>query len=229
MVNRFWKAIWATVIGSTIGALGVWQGGGWRARPTLVASTSAEVAIPAEGAGGGRTTGPAMTAAPAVAANARRRSPGEVWPRLAPAESAVGRFQEWGQRYLAAVPAERRELVAEGLSLAVARRGEFKNLIARDPREALRQAVPLVVRPQLPAEVLAELEERVEGRAQLRVYQSTPLDVNAPEQPPIMRYAELAEGKTYTAYVYGRRSETMLWVPERLCAWSRAGPPTGGE
>ncbi|MEN9635206.1 MAG: hypothetical protein RL077_3610, partial [Verrucomicrobiota bacterium] len=213
MVNRFWKAIWATVICSTIGALWFWQGCGWRARPTLVVSTSAEVAIPAEGAGGVRTTGPAMTAAPAVAANARRRSPGEGWPRLAPAESAVGRFQEWGQRYLAALPAERRELVAEGLALAVARRGEFKALIARDPREALRQAVPLVVRPQLPAEVIAELEERVEGRAQLRVYQSTPLDVNAPTQPPIVRFAELAEGETYTAYVYGRRSETMLWVP----------------
>src|SRR6185503_2952477 len=86
-------------------------------------------------------------------------------------ESAIARFQDWQQRYLAAPRFEREALEAEGLRVAAARRGEFKQLIATDPREALSQAVPMVVRQELPASVLELLEERLNGVAVLRVYQ----------------------------------------------------------
>ena len=103
--------------------------------------------------------------------------------------------------------------MAEGVQLAAARRAEFKALIIAHPREALRQAVPMVVRQQLPAEVVAQLEERVEGRARLHIYQSAPLDPAAPVQPPVMRYAEFQDGTTYEAYVYGRHTESMRGLP----------------
>ena len=140
-------------------------------------------------------------------------SPQTLSPVLAAPDSSLGRFQTWSQRYLASAPALRSKLVEEGVQLAAARRSEFKSLIVANPREALRQAVPVVVRQQLPDAVVALLEERVEGRAALRVYLSTPLDSSAPVQPPTSRVAEFAGGATYAAYVYGRRTQSVFWVP----------------
>ncbi len=160
-----------------------------------------------------RPAAKAARAAVSPVAPAVPRSPAALSPVLAAPGSALGQFQSWTQRYLAASPAERPALVAAGVQLAAARRPAFTALIVGDPREALRQAVPLVARQQLPAEVIAYLEERIEGRAHVRIYQSTPLDPAALGQPPIARYAEFPDGATYEAYVYGRRAESMRWLP----------------
>jgi hypothetical protein len=131
---------------------------------------------------------------------------------LADPNSSIGRFQAWGQRYLAAATSGRGDLVAEGVQLALARRADFRALIVANPREALRQAVPMVVRQELPREVLAQLEERVVGRAQLRTYQSAPLPGESSTQPAVLRMAEFEDGPTYEAHVYGRRETSMLWL-----------------
>jgi M6 family metalloprotease-like protein len=173
-------------------------------------SSSPARALPDPGAA---AAGPHTPAAVAARAAPPPRSPAALSPVLAAPDSALGRFQFWTQRYLAAAPADRAALVPEGVQLATARRPVFKALIVAHPREALRQAVPMVARPQLPAEVVAQLEERIGGRAQLRIYQSTPLDPAALVQPPVARYAEFPDGSTYEAHVYGRRTESMRWLP----------------
>ena len=78
-------------------------------------------------------------------------------------------------------------------------------------REALRQAVPMVARQELPASVVERLEQRVSGLAALSVIQAAPA-VPPQVQIPTQRYATFANGRTYLAFVYGRRTESMGWV-----------------
>ena len=76
------------------------------------------------------------------------------------ARDALTPFREWTRRWLAARTADRRGvLMAEGVALAKARRAEFLRLIEDEPERALAEAVPLLVRQELPAEVLAWIEE----------------------------------------------------------------------
>ena len=113
-----------------------------------------------------------------------------------------GRFNEWSARYLAAAGEERRDLLAEGQVLATARRGVLARLIVADPRRALESAVPMVVRRQLPAEVVSLLEERVSGKGFFGV-----LGVSgaAAEEAPVRREVRLDAGQKYHAFVFGRR------------------------
>ena len=126
--------------------------------------------------------------------------------------NAAQAFTAWTDRYFKAPAAEREHLVAEGAQIAEARRPEFKQLIQSDPKRAIEMAVPMVVRQQLPQAVVAKLEERVSGRAVLRVYQSTPV----PNENPAgtVRVAEFQNGKTYAAFAYGRRAEKVIWTPD---------------
>lgn len=98
------------------------------------------------------------------------------------------------------------------MRMAEARRPEFKQLIQSNPRRAIETAIPMVTRQKLPPKVVARLEERVADRAVLRVYQSTP----APDEKPAgtARIAELQNGRTYSAFVYGRRAEKVTWTPD---------------
>ena len=57
---------------------------------------------------------------------------------------------DWTQRYLDAPQADRAGLVAECVALATTRRPEFKRLIQTNPRQVLQEAVPMVVRQDLP-------------------------------------------------------------------------------
>jgi hypothetical protein len=112
--------------------------------------------------------------------------------------AVFGKFDDWAQRYLAAPEGEREALLVEGLQLAQARRIALGGLIAAAPREALDRAVPMTVRQDLPEEVVALLEERVNERAFFGV-----LGVVGGQQP-IRRHVK-TESKNYEAYVFGRR------------------------
>ena len=93
-------------------------------------------------------------------------------------ESIVGgpiaAFADWSKRYLAAAATERDHLVPEGIKLAEARRPQMRELIKDNPREALANAVPMVVRQQLPSSILGWLERRVNRRGAVMVYQGVP-------------------------------------------------------
>ena len=83
-------------------------------------------------------------------------------------------FKDWSKRYLAAKPEERAKLEPEGIKLAQARRPVLKQLIKDDAKSALENAVPMVVRQQLPQSILAFLEKRVNRWAGVTVYQGMP-------------------------------------------------------
>lgn len=103
---------------------------------------------------------------------------------------------------------------AEGTALAQARRQPFRQLIKSDPQEALANAVPMVVRQQLPLSVLEQLEERLNGVAVLRVMQGMPAaDQPLPAESLTFREAEFRGGKTYRAYVYGRFAQKVTSTP----------------
>ena len=125
----------------------------------------------------------------------------------------MAEFSAWTAQYVAATPTERAQMLEEGIRLAKERRPVFKDLIKSDPRAALENAVPMVVRQQLPTSVLSLLETRINEIGALRVLQGVPM----PGEPLPMgsmtfREAELKSGKTYRAYVYGEREQKLTWT-----------------
>ncbi|MBC8002622.1 MAG: carboxypeptidase regulatory-like domain-containing protein [Opitutaceae bacterium] len=113
-------------------------------------------------------------------------------------------FRDWSDRYAIASPAERAALTAEGIQRATERRAGFMSLIQTNPEEAIRQAVPMTTRQQLPEDVVDLLEERVSGRGEFAVIAALPEPGMAGQVPPVDRFATLND-KVYHAYVYGQR------------------------
>jgi regulation of enolase protein 1 (concanavalin A-like superfamily) len=120
-------------------------------------------------------------------------------------------FDDWSRRYLSGSPEQRQVLIDEGVRLARARRPVFKELIQRDPRSALQQAVSPLTRQQLPAEVLEQLEKPVADHGVMRVYLAGPESVANGESSQL-RYVETRRGETYQAHVFGRRAASTEWL-----------------
>lgn len=156
-------------------------------------------------------------AAPSVATPASPAPAQSIAPAQSVAVAAAGapaaavqsglpefdRFNAWLARYLAAAPADRAALLAEGRELAAARRAALARLIVSDPERALGLAVSMVARQQLPAELLALLEDRVSGRGSLGVLGVVGASA---ETAAIRRIVRLEDGPRYDAYVFGRRT-----------------------
>ena len=149
-------------------------------------------------------------AAPAVEGHGRHRQPTLQAASLDPKDAAecLDRFTQWTRDYLANPSPES---ISKGLRLAEARRPAFKQLIIEQPRAAIEQAVPMVVRQQLPAEIVARLEKRINDVGALRVFQGVPLDPNDPPVPTL-REVELRSGGTYRAHLYGNRAQKVTWT-----------------
>jgi hypothetical protein len=118
--------------------------------------------------------------------------------------TAFEAFSAWTARYLAAPEAERPRLVDEGLTLASARRAELRQLIVKDPRQAIGNAVPPAVRQQLPFVVVQRLEERVNETAFFGVMGALP-EAESTDVPPYRREVRTDDGGQYRAFVYGER------------------------
>ncbi len=118
--------------------------------------------------------------------------------------TAFGAFNEWTARYLAASDAERSGLVDEGRTLANARRAELRQVIVQDPRRAIENAVPPVVRQQLPLAIAQRLEERVNETAFFGVMGVAPSAENT-DVPAYRREVRTNDGGQYRAFVYGER------------------------
>ena len=121
-------------------------------------------------------------------------------------------FYQWAAEYLAAPPEKRKPLEARGVALAQARLPAFRSVIISDPKRALEEAVPMVVRQALPESVTEVLEKRVNNVGTIRVYQGVPEQGQKSDGLPI-RKVQFQDGKTYTARVYGRRAQELRWVP----------------
>lgn len=115
------------------------------------------------------------------------------------------RFNDWAARYVAADEEQRRGLVDEGIALAGARRTVLRRMIEEDPRRAIENAVPPVVRQELPAAVAERLEERVNETAFFGVLGALPSADN-PATPAYRREVRTSDGGYYRAFAYGRRA-----------------------
>jgi hypothetical protein len=119
-------------------------------------------------------------------------------------------FKAWAKDYAAATLEQREAMKAEGLLLAKQRRPEFKKLIVADPERALEQAVKPVVRQELPAEIVAELEKPVSARGNYNVYMGRPAPgVEVDGRDLVLRYFETPEGASYKAHVFGNVEAVM--------------------
>ena len=79
----------------------------------------------------------------------------------------------------------------------------MRELIQKNPRRALELALPYSIRQQLPDQILALLEQRVDARGDLTA-QATTFDDD--RGCVIIRTATLQDGRVFEAYTYGRRS-----------------------
>ncbi|MEK0447538.1 MAG: hypothetical protein RLZZ399_2859, partial [Verrucomicrobiota bacterium] len=136
-------------------------------------------------------------------------------PKREGLDPAFGKFDGWLSRYFAAGADERPALVAEGVALAVERRVALKALIPAAPEKALQNAVPMVVRQQMPAEVLSELEERISARGFYGVLAVAPEPGREPDPRPIRRQAVLDGGIRYEVYTFGQRL-TQVTTPQSV-------------
>jgi len=121
-------------------------------------------------------------------------------------------FNTWAARYLAASEQEKAALEAEGVALARTRRAEFKKLIVEDPRAAVESAVPMVVRQDLPPDVVALLERRVHATADVEVLAVS--EGSGPDEPVVRWFTRFGDEELRT-YVYGRRTghNSLTGVP----------------
>lgn len=145
-----------------------------------------------------------VAAPPAVADTvvAARTITGAAWASTTVPELAA--FRIWTENYLRAPAGGRDGLVANGRALALARRAVLAKLIRQDPQAALAAAVPMVVRQQLPAEIVDVIEERVSGVGELALNAVTPIP-GGKVLEPLFR-ATVLQGREYRAFVYGRRT-----------------------
>lgn len=113
----------------------------------------------------------------------------------------VSAFNDWAARWMAADPAGRETMRAEGLKLATERRPEMKALIVTNPRMALDHSVARVILQDLPAEIAGQLEKPVSATGDLNVYRGRPEGPVAPGTELTLRYFETPDGSSYKARV----------------------------
>ena len=96
----------------------------------------------------------------APTANVREKFPQRlIKPQIEEVDfSAIEAFSQWTKEWKKASPQERRVLETKGVELAIARRAHFKTLIQANPELALKNAVPIVDRQELPEPIIAQLE-----------------------------------------------------------------------
>jgi hypothetical protein len=119
----------------------------------------------------------------------------------------------WVQRYEALGEPAKIEILQEGEALAEEHREQIKQLIVKDPEEALKRAVPMVVRQKLPPSIVARLERRISAVGRLDVLAVSP--DSAPTEPVVRRFATV-DGEELRAHVYGRRAKEMTLAETRL-------------
>lgn len=105
-------------------------------------------------------------------------------------------------------------MVAEGEKLADAHRKALGKMIPESPKAALENAVPMVVRQDLPPQIVAKLEQRLNKRGELALLGAVPAATGVQlSSPPIFRMfmpekpiENQAAPEIYRAFVYGDRA-----------------------
>ena len=140
--------------------------------------------------------------APTAVVEAEVKAPGlrpEFMARLSP---EVVAFREWAVRYAGATAGTRSALIEEGRVLVEGHRARLRELIASDSRRALEEALPMVLRQELPPDLTARLEERVNAEAFFGVLGRA----QGAADGAVRREVVLDDGRRYEARVHGRRA-----------------------
>ena len=87
----------------------------------------------------------------------------------------IAAFRDWTKTYLAAPQSQRQMMLAKGAELATTHTLVIAGMIRTDPQQAIANAVPMVVRQDLPESIVRLLEKRVRMNAALEVYGNVPL------------------------------------------------------
>ncbi|HWB02830.1 MAG TPA: Calx-beta domain-containing protein [Verrucomicrobiales bacterium] len=111
-------------------------------------------------------------------------------------------LRQWAADFVEAAPGSRVDMLERGRALAGAHRSRMKELILADPRRALEEAMPMVLRQEVPDEITSLLEERVSARGFYGVLGRTNGEGKG---GGIERIFVTSGGKRYQASVYGRR------------------------
>jgi autotransporter-associated beta strand protein len=141
---------------------------------------------------------------PTISATSESPTPAPTLPA-----TEVADFRQWTQSYLAAPADQRAEMLKQGKQLASAHTRKIAEMIRLDPQQAIASAVPMVVRQDLPEEIVSLLEERVNRRASLIVNGNLPLpgQENDPNFKPYTRVVSTERGEHWNAYVFGKRGQ----------------------
>ncbi len=111
-------------------------------------------------------------------------------------------FAMWASHAAASGGVSTASELAEGRRLARRRHEAIVEVIAADPEEALKRGIAPQIRRALPPEIQSWVEESVSGRGDLVVRVTR----DGSDRSRVFRRAVIL-GKTYDAYVYGRRLE----------------------
>jgi len=121
-------------------------------------------------------------------------------------EPAFAAFRDWTERFASAPAGEgKAALLEDGRALAGERRTQMAELIFHDPRRALELAVPVALRRQLPADIVALLEEPVAGRGDLQVIAAMPAQGIPFTAEPVERTVTMRDGRKFAAFTFGQR------------------------
>src|ERR1044071_7115525 len=131
--------------------------------------------------------------------------------------SATDAFARWvRQQSRSGLAQNDPQVLASGVELAVERNREMRSLIASDPAEFLRRAMPASERASLPLQIQPLIEQRFKGRGSFRVYcLGVPPEGSAsfPESAKGNGYGREVRlnGITYQAFVSGQwKNQTSL-------------------
>jgi hypothetical protein len=119
------------------------------------------------------------------------------------ADLVFEQFRAWCQDYRKAGPTQRQASLETGRIVAAQRRQVLRQLIVRDPGRALKTAITATERRELPAEVLALLEECVGGIGDIRMVPAG-MATNGVSADGLARVATIG-GRSFAAFVYGAR------------------------
>lgn len=124
------------------------------------------------------------------------------------APEEVKSFRDWAKDYLLTPGDQRKAMEGRGAELAKAHTQVIAALIRKDPQQAIQNAVPMVIRQDLPSSIVALLEQRTSMKASLNIYGNVPLPGSevSPDFEPYTRSVTTDDGAYWNAYVYGRRA-----------------------
>ena len=127
---------------------------------------------------------------------------------IPPAPHLFHEFNDWAAQYSKATAEEQQQMLARGETMVKERREKMAGLIEKSPQVALDESDALspLAREALPESLKAQLEQRVNGRGDIRVMACLGKDV-----APYIRTA-MVDGEEYT--FYPATENEMIW-PEK--------------